>query len=227
MHRLTHLLAIVFVALLTGCASVPHMPLSDENPNIEATKPLYLMTVTVRNEHKQRWQPKVLNIVLSKDAGAGKQEQVAFRLDTKAAVASTTAGGVTTYLVRFSTDPHPHAILGFNSMASAFPVHGFYFVPLHATVPEAGSGVHYLGAIKAVIRERKDGEFRAGPVVPLIDQAVAGASNGTFEIEVSDSYEADLKLFRATYVALKNVEVSNRVLPKWDRAKAQMYWEQN
>src|SRR6266568_2596132 len=42
--------------------------------------------------------------------------------------------------------------------------------------------VVYLGRVEAVRRERKDdGELRAGFVIPLIGQAVAGYSGGTFE----------------------------------------------
>ena len=227
MRHLLSLLAAVFVAVLTGCASAPYMPLADETTKVDATKPLYLLSVSIKNDYRQRWQPRVMNVILDKDLASGKQEPIVFRMDSKGVIAAETDNATTTYLVRFSADSFPHSVRGFNTVASAFPIHGFYFVPLHAALPRADSGVHYLGAVKAVLRERKDNEFRAGPVIPLIDQAIAGASGGTFDIEIFDSYATDVELFKKTFSALRNVEVKKSLLPKWDRAKAQLIWEQN
>ena len=201
------------------------MPLAEESPNLDSSKSLFLMSVVVKNEYKERWQPRILNVILEKDGTAGKPEAIVLRMDNKGTI--TPESGVSTYLVRIPAESVPHTVRGFNSMASAFPVHGFYFVPLHAGLAKSEGGVHYLGSIKAVIRERKEGEFRAGPVIPLIDQAVAGASGGTFDIEITDVYESDVALFRNTFPALKDVEIKKAVLPKWDRAKAQLFWEQN
>jgi hypothetical protein len=201
------------------------MPLGKDSPNLDSSKPLFLMSVEVKNEYSKRWQPRILNVILEKDSGAGKPESVVLRMDDQGAI--TTGSGSSAYLVRFPTESVPHIVRGFNSMASAFPIHGFYFVPLHVDIAKADAGVYYLGSVKAVIRERKEGEFRAGPIIPLIDQSVAGASGGTFDIEITDVYESDVALFRKTFPALKDVEIKKAVLPKWDRAKAQLYWEQN
>lgn len=74
----------------------------------------------------------------------------------------------------------------------------------------------YLGRVEAVVRERKDdSELRAGPVVPLIDQAVAGFSGGTFHIQVLDNYDADLASFRQKYPALEKFTVDRAVVPPW------------
>ena len=225
MRQLISLLVLSASSIFAGCASVPYMPLAENQPIVDSSKPLFLMSVVLKNEYKERWQPRVLNVILEKDGEAGKPQVVVFRMDASGTV--TPESGSSTYLVRFPAEPVPHTIRGFNSMASAFPIHGFYFVPLHASLAKAEGGVYYLGSVKAVIRERKDGEFRAGPLIPLIDQAFAGASGGTFDIEIADAYEADIALFRKTFAALKDVEIKKAVLPKWDRAKAQLFWEQN
>ena len=225
MRRVLSLLVLFVSSIFAGCASAPYMPLAEDQPNLDSSKPLFLMSVVLKNEYKERWQPRVLNIILEKDGEAGKPQVMVFRMDARGTV--TPESGSSTYLVRFPAESVPHTVRGFNSMASAFPIHGFYFVPLHASLAKAEGGVYYLGSVKAVIRERKDGEFRAGPPIPLIDQAFAGASGGTFDIEIADTYEADIALFRKTFAALKDIEIKKAVLPKWDRSKAQLFWEQN
>lgn len=222
------LLTILFTVLLTGCSIAPRMPLSEDGAKLDTSKPLYLMSVVVKNEYKQRYQPRIVNVILAKDTGSTKPEQRALRMDDKGSITiETDDEDATTYLVRFPAEPTPHSVLGFMSIARAFPVTAFYFVPLHADIPKSDNGVHYLGSVKAVIRERKDGEFRAGPPVPLIDQAVGGASSGTFDIEIADAYDSDIALFKKTFPALRDVEVNKAVLGPWDRARAQLYWEQN
>ena len=225
MLRVVSLLVVLLSTLFAGCASAPYMPLAEEGSKLDSSKPLFLMSVVVKNEYRERWQPRILNVILEKNGGAGKPESIVLRMDTKGMIASE--AGSSNYLVRFPAESAPHTVRGFNSMASAFPIHGFYFVPLHANLAKYDGGVYYLGSVKAVIRDRKEGEFRAGPVIPLIDQAIAGASSGTFDVEISDFYDSDVALFRKTFPVLKDVEIKKAVLPKWDRAKAQLFWEQN
>ncbi|WP_374492719.1 hypothetical protein [Zoogloea sp.] len=226
-HALS-LLTILFTIFLTGCGMLPRMPLSEDSAKLDTSKPLYLMSVVVKNEYKQRYQPNIVTVILAKDSGSTKPEQRAFRMDDKGTITiETDDEEATTFLVRFSTEPIPHSVLGFRSTARAFPLTAFYFVPLHADIPKADNGVHYLGSVKAVIRERQDGEFRAGPPAPLIDQAVGGASSGTFDIEIADAYDSDIALFKKTFPALRGIEISRAILGPWDRARAQLYWEQN
>ncbi|MEZ5702216.1 MAG: hypothetical protein R3E42_10155 [Burkholderiaceae bacterium] len=164
MRRLLSFALVFLATVLSGCGTV--MPLSEGAPQRDAAKPLYLMSVVIKNEYKPRWAPKVLDVVLSKGSGAEKTETTAFRMDTLGTVEPETEDGLTTYLVRYTAEPVDHTVMGFNSMAFAFPFTGGYFVPLHAAVPKGEPGVYYLGAIRAVLRERQDGEFRAGSVIP-------------------------------------------------------------
>jgi len=77
------------------------------------------------------------------------------------------------------------------------------------------------------VRERQGNEFKAGASIPLIDQAVVGASGGTFDVEISDQFATDEALFRDKFVALKDIEIRKAILPPFDRAKAQKWWEDN
>jgi len=223
---LNKLLPILIVTLVSGCAATSSMPFAESDVEPESSKPLYLMTVVVKNTYMERYQPRILNIVLTKDAGAGKTEDLVFLMDKKGIIRAADKKSSTS-LVRLRGGDSFNMVKGMLANASAFPVSGYYFVPLYAQLESDAPGIYYLGAVQATIRERKENEFRAGPVIPLIDQAVTGASTGTFDIDIVDLYDQDVALFRATFPALGNVTIIKKVLPQWDRVRAQTEWEKN
>lgn len=223
MRFLKALFAGMVAVVMAGCAA-PMMPLSASSDQVDAAKPLYLVSVTVKNDYKERYQPVVLNVVLEKDI-AGKPEREVFRMDGTGTIEAAKEGDPAKYLVRFNTDGTEQMLRGNAALARAFPIVGFFYVPIYAPLKAAGPGVYYLGAVQATVRERKDNEFRAGPVIPLIDQAVAGASGGTFDVVISDAYDVDVEAFRKAFPALKGVEIRKAIMPPWDRAKVQKSWE--
>jgi len=83
------------------------------------------------------------------------------------------------------------------------------------------NSVIYLGHINSVIRERaNDSEKRAGSLFPLIDQRVAGFSNGTFDVFIEDKFDEDMKVFVREYPGLQNVQVKKDILPQWERPES-------
>ena len=66
-------------------------------------------------------------------------------------------------------------------------------------------------------KRQDDNELRAGPVIPLIDQAVAGFSGGTFEVKIFDNYDDDMAVFRQKHPALGHFTVERAVLPPWTK----------
>jgi len=105
-------------------------------------------------------------------------------------------------------------------------VRGSFFTPLHTPLESKSPGVFYLGHVSAVVRERQGSEFRAGPAIPLIDQGVVGASGGTFDIAIVDGLASDEPQFRSRFPALNGATVQKAILPPFDRAKAQKWWEE-
>jgi hypothetical protein len=99
-----------------------------------------------------------------------------------------------------------------------------FFTPLHETVEIKPNTIVYLGHIDATVIERKDGELRAGPVIPLVDQAVTGFSGGTWDISVSDQFDNDVTAFKKDFPALSNASIERDVLPAWDKQKATEWW---
>ncbi|MBS0338908.1 MAG: hypothetical protein JSS56_00170 [Proteobacteria bacterium] len=77
--------------------------------------------------------------------------------------------------------------------------------------------VVYLGRISAHLRDRKDTEFRAGSLIPLIDQAALGISNATFDVAVSDQSSVDLPRFKQEFAALRTQAIQTQLLPAYDR----------
>ena len=121
--------------------------------------------------------------------------------------------------------PGQYEIVGLTSLVQSFPFMGSYFTPIHSQITSSSGGVYYLGHIDATVRERQGNEFKAGASIPLIDQAVVGASGGTFDVEISNAFATDEALFRTKFPALAKAEIRQAVLPAFDRAKAQQWWE--
>ena len=100
-----------------------------------------------------------------------------------------------------------------------------FFTPIHADLNVSKPGTYYLGHVEATVRERQGNEFKAGASVPLVDQSLVGASGGTFDVVISDAFDKDLKNFQATFPAMRSATVERAVLPPFDRARAQKWWE--
>lgn len=105
-------------------------------------------------------------------------------------------------------------------MGQIFPFFGEYLLTLELPFDVEDGHVYYLGHIEGVIRERQGDEERAGSVIPLIDQAIIGASGGTWDVEISDRYEEDMKKFVERFPVLENVVIEKQVLPFIKRAAA-------
>lgn len=217
---------LALTAVLTGCATRTPMAFeSDDAKWTEKSKPVLLMTATVRNLYRPSFRPRLLVVHVEKPNAKEASDRFNFVMDEKSKIESDDFEVGNNYLIRLELDPGQYEIRGLTSMASSFPVHGTYFAPLHSNITVGEPAVYYLGHVHATVRERKDNEFKAGSSIPLIDQAVAGASGGTFDIDITDNLDKDEALFRAKFPALAGLKITKAVLPAFDRAKAQAWWE--
>ena len=106
----------------------------------------------------------------------------------------------------------------FFGTAGVFPIRGTFGAPVFMPFELSSGSIVYLGRIEATIRARRsDDELRAGPPVPLIDQAVSGLSGGTLEIRTSDNYDGDVQAFGEKYPAFAGLTMERAVLPAWSR----------
>jgi hypothetical protein len=221
--------SFAFAVLLSGCATPTKMALSNDSDTVSKTgKPIFLMTATLRNTYRTSFQPKLLVVNVEKAAVKDSADRINFTIDHKAKYdesGSATRGS--SYLLRMELEEGEYVIRGLTSLGRSFPIMAIFFAPLHAKLKSAGPGVFYLGHVEATVRERENNEFKAGPSIPLIDQAIAGASGGTFDIEISDQWETDERKFRTNFSALGGITVQKAILLPFDRAQAQRWWEAN
>ena len=88
-------------------------------------------------------------------------------------------------------------------------IYGEFRFPLNLHFDLEPKAIVYLGQITMTNRKRSSGEPRSGLIIPLVDQAVTGFSNGTFEVTVLDRYDADIADFIKVYPVLQNHEIAN------------------
>jgi hypothetical protein len=198
---------------------------NDTDRFTEKSKPVLLMTATLKNTYRTSFQPRLLVVHVEKPEAKEASDRLNFRLDDRAKNETDSASTANSYLLRLELDVGRYEIRGLTSMARSFPVNGFFFAPLHSPIDVRERGVFYIGHVTATVRERQGDEFKAGPSIPLVDQAIAGASGGTFDVEITDEFATDEAVFRSKFPALAGVTIQKAILPVFDRAKAQLWWE--
>ncbi len=226
LKAIASLLCVVIGLAFSGCATRTKMPALDQAVAFApGDTPIYLMTVTLRNDNAPRYQPKMIVAHVEKNGATTKADRLNFLPERKAQHALDPEELGNRCFVRLQTPPGDYTLVGFTSICSGFPFHGMTTAPLLASLPQGAPGIVYLGHVAATVRKRQGDEFRAGPVIPLIDQAATGLSGGTYDIAVEDRWDDDAAEFIARFPALKNVTVAKNILPPFDRAKAQAWWE--
>lgn len=234
------ILLLHFVVAISGCATLEEMDsLDSPTATLEAGKSIYLLTGNLKNEFKPKFIPKLSHISVERAADkewivftipatdyekikAALQDEL-FIAGLKKQVEDPEIGH--SFLAQIALDPGEYTLRHIHSRSTAFLTQGTFDTPIHKTLEVTTPGIYYLGRINAVVRQRKDNEFRAGSTVPLLDQSVVGASGGTFDVEISDQWEVDGPLFLGQFPALQEKTITKAVLSPWDRVVAQKYWE--
>lgn len=83
----------------------------------------------------------------------------------------------------------------------------------------AENEVIYLGRVRMRTREADEGEFRAGPLLSLLDQSTSGFSSSTLDVLIQDDSEVAYQWLREQYPALAKKEMKVRTLAKYDRTQ--------
>jgi hypothetical protein len=211
MRRLESWCGLVFLAALLGACS-HHAPLSKGQAAIDlSSRSVALLSVTVSNQNRPDYQPFPYIVYLE------GSDPDAFVLDEEAPHRSK-PGHSNEYLLNFDAKP---GSLKLDKIW--FDYHGTFIgarasIPMNLAMNIKPRAANYLGHIHVLIRaKRSDDEDSAGPTLPLINQATAGFSNGTYEVTVEDRYDEDMKWFMAEYPALRTVLVEKSLLPAWQR----------
>jgi len=219
-------LLLLLIIFSTGCATNKLMPLQKGGViNTTTGAPIFLMSANVKNIYRAGFQPKIGHVVVEKIAADQSMSKVHYKLDRAAKDESNDPKIGSNYLLRFDLEAGNYIIRGMYSSARRFPIQASFFIPVHGKVSSLASGVYYLGHINATVRERVGDEFKAGSSIPLINQAIAGASGGTFDIEIVDRWEKDESLFLSKFSVLEGVDIKKMILPPFNREVAQKWWE--
>ena len=212
-YHLLMLCAIVF--MLGGCATMKPPALNSETTAIDVSKEsIALLTVKIANNYKTSYQPNIKNAFVWSNAEKDR-EKFSFSVDEKY---NEVENSFNEYLISFQLPAGKYKLRELYARSGIFPVIGTFSVPVYRSFSIEPHKIIYLGHIEATIKERIDEEsLRAGPVIPLIDQAVTGASGGTFIVTITDLYENDIKLFQQKYPYLAQHHVENFTLTQWNQ----------
>ncbi|MFZ2235035.1 MAG: hypothetical protein WAV67_01530 [Dokdonella sp.] len=220
----TWVFLVGFVALSSGCATMQTMALKNGQTALNsASQSIVLMSVEVSRPDESRYEP-VPTVLLVTDLNPGAKNQlIRFQLNKKNDVAQV--DGRSAYLTSLALPPGRYRFAGIAGMAAAFPFIGNFFVPVVTVFEVKRDSVRYAGHVVATLSERREGEFRAGLVIPLIDQSATGMSTHSWNVVIDDRHELDIAKFRQRVSALVGVNIEVEVFPPWDRAAAQRRWE--
>jgi hypothetical protein len=222
---LTRTFTALLCCLLGGCATVNHMAFDKKTNSVDvATKSVVLMTIDVSRPDKSRFEPVPFDVNIEKPNAQSKQERQNFTLN-KHEDAVQTENGHTLFLARMALEPGQYKLEAITGFARAFPVSGVFQVPLVTDFNVPPRCIIYVGRVTATLRSRESGEFRAGPLIPLIDQAVAGMSTSTWDVTLDDRSDKDLPLFQQTFKALESATIVKSPLPPFDRVAVQRWWD--
>ncbi|HKI62593.1 MAG TPA: hypothetical protein VKA31_09895 [Mariprofundaceae bacterium] len=221
--------ALIFSAaailLLSGCATVHEMALKKGDQSLALKgKGMVLMSMEISNHYKPDYQPQIIVAQVEKPNAKEKKDRDNFKTDMDGTVASSNGSR---YLLRMELNPGHYIIRGAMCRYQSLFIMATCQMPVHGEIEVKANEISYLGRAEGVLRERHGDEFRAGPVIPLIDQGVAGFSGGTFDVSISDQQQEDLEAYRQLFPALRNQRIEVSILPPFDRERAQIWWDSN
>ncbi|MGJ7488891.1 hypothetical protein [Variovorax sp. ZT4R33] len=216
--RLSFLLPGLCALLLTGCATTRMAVHSKSGPLDLSKESVVLMSLDMSKRDSKLSIPWPNGVTVAPTgAQANKEVKQAKRFSLDSEGASKGDGRHNIVLVRMALAPGQYVLADADGAVVTLPFAGSWFAPLGLAFEVPATSVVYLGRVAAELRPRKDDEFRAGPIFPLLDQSVTGVTGGTFDVIVSDRADQDLAAFRETFPALQGVDIKKAALPAFDR----------
>lgn len=205
--------ALVSTLVLGGCATMKDAPISSKATSIDTTKEsIAFMTLKVANQKNVSYQPDMKLAYVSENK-TGDKKKYSFRIEEPTHKVDYLYNE---YVVSISVQPGEYVLRNLYGQSGFFPVMGSFDIPMYKKISIPENQVIYLGHIDATVVDRtSDGQLRAGAILPLIDQAVVGASGGTFRIDIQDKFNVDTAYIRDKYPAFKAVNIQNMTLSPW------------
>ncbi|MGI0118270.1 hypothetical protein [Zooshikella sp. RANM57] len=206
---------IVSLLFLTGCATRKDAAFTDDTTNVDTSKEsVAFFTLKISNKNNIAYQPYVHSLIVFEDKEKDNNRFSFAVEDPYKEVESQ----YNEYIVSFQVKPGKYILTDLIARGGWFPIMGVFSTPLSKSITIPDNKVIYLGHMDAkIIDKTKDDELRAGPLLPLVDQAIIGASTGTFKIKITDRYDQDIKLVQKKYSYLNDLPVENMTLSEWEQ----------
>ena len=210
MYIFKTLLCLWLALLISGCAQ--NMALTKEQSSLDLSeKSIALLSVRVSNRNKPSFQPEIKNALIVPKDGITNTSYL-FMVGNP----YKETDDYKDYLLSFSLEPGMHHFRWIGVKYVTLPlIAAGCNINLDMKKDIKPKSVVYLGHIDAVIREKKNGESTNCPLLPLIDQAVAGFSTGVLDVTITDNFASDKNLFYSAFPSLKNVTIDKSILPAW------------
>lgn len=216
MSRFRLVLILCLALMVAGCAGHKMALAKGQSGKDIANKSIALLSVKVSNRNVPKCQPDITGALLCPQSETCSRPLPFFHKTEEAY--KSVEGSFKEYLLSFDLDPGTYDLRWIGARYSNILVEAGGKVPLDMKIDFLPNKIVYLGHLDVVLREKNnDNETRAGSLFPLIDQAAAGFSSGTFDVVVEDKYDEDMMAFVSEYPVLRDIKVERSLLPKWTR----------
>lgn len=217
------LFCVLACIALSACATSNEMAITSATPAVDVSqKSIVLMTLTMRHQSSTWRVPKVLVVYIETPDAQDKAERQNYLPDGDGTVLQN---GTVSYELRMAIAPGPYVLQAVGGTIRVFPFIADFQVPLAIDFTVPPHEVVYVGHVDATLRPWQNGDFRAGPLLPLVDQAAMGVSDGSFDVHVQNHSTQDLAAFRQNFPALRSADIKVQILPPFDREKAFLFWQ--
>ena len=209
--------------MLTACATSVKPGLTNSTKKLDLGDDcLLLLTAELSNDYQPSYQPEAMMLQIETLNPKDSKDRMNVMTDEEGTFVSEK---MNKYVFRARLKSGKYVLRGIAGGSGIFPIRGTFFVPLHCEVEAKKGEVVDLGKVVARTRERQNGEFRAGPLLPLVDQAVTGYSVSTFDVKTLVSEKSDVNALKVEFPVLRTVQLVEEPLPPFDRDTAQKWWD--
>ncbi|MGH1541539.1 MAG: hypothetical protein ACRBHB_14020 [Arenicella sp.] len=214
-----YILFLIPVLLLTGCATVQNSAFDNGTKTLDFSQNSYfIMGVDIRNSVKPNYNPNNAMILhIEKPDAKDKKDRFNVLLNPKEFLGFQ-GSGASGYF-RGALPPGDYILKGISGSAQRKLILGHFLLPMHSAFTLGKNEVVYLGKLKAKTRKKREGEFSAGSIIPLIDQAVSGFASSTFDVLISDETDVSGQNIAHVYPVLAPEDITIKILAEYDRSQ--------
>jgi len=208
------LICIIMIGIfLSGCVTNRNMALNKKVTQLDISKEsIALLTLRTSNAYRPTCQPFADRVTIRTN---GKEQSESYTYDIGLPYKKVSKE-FNEYLISIQIAAGDYMIDKIIGFVLPYYVNGNcgnFTVPVNASFRIQPNTIVYIGQIEATNRERKDdNELRAGLLLPLIDQALAGYYTGTFDIKIYDNFEEDVVLFSKEYPLITTQKIERLLL---------------